>query len=162
MPTDSADYSNAQGSASINIGKATTEVTWPNPADIVYGTARLDHAARRDRVCSGHIHLHAGAGTILGAGDGQTLAVSFTPNDSVDFAGADGLAMLNFDRAALTITWANPAAIVYGTALSATQLDASASVPGRLLRVLRVRSITRAFSQHRSRSRSCRAPRRLP
>jgi hypothetical protein len=29
-----------------------------------------------------------------------------------------------------TITWANPAAITYGTALSATQLDATADVPG--------------------------------
>ncbi len=29
-----------------------------------------------------------------------------------------------------TITWANPANIVYGTALSGTQLDATASVPG--------------------------------
>ena len=28
------------------------------------------------------------------------------------------------------ITWANPAAITYGTALSATQLNATASVPG--------------------------------
>ena len=29
-----------------------------------------------------------------------------------------------------TVTWAAPAAITYGTALSATQLDATASVPG--------------------------------
>ena len=29
-----------------------------------------------------------------------------------------------------TITWANPAAITYGTALGATQLNAAASVPG--------------------------------
>jgi hypothetical protein len=32
-----------------------------------------------------------------------------------------------------TITWANPAAILKGTALSATQLNATASVPGTLL-----------------------------
>ena len=29
-----------------------------------------------------------------------------------------------------TISWSNPADITYGTALSSTQLDASASVPG--------------------------------
>ena len=32
-----------------------------------------------------------------------------------------------------TITWVNPAAIIYGTALSATQLNATASVPGKFV-----------------------------
>ncbi len=31
------------------------------------------------------------------------------------------------------ITWASPASITYGTALSATQLNATASVPGTLV-----------------------------
>ena len=30
----------------------------------------------------------------------------------------------------MPITWANPAGIVYGTALGSAQLDATASVPG--------------------------------
>ena len=45
--------------------------------------------------------------------------------------------MANFVNGTLTITpvtpvltWATPAAITYGTALSATQLDATANVPG--------------------------------
>ena len=33
-------------------------------------------------------------------------------------------------KATPTVTWSNPAAIIYGTALSETQLNASASVPG--------------------------------
>src|SRR6202022_711619 len=33
-------------------------------------------------------------------------------------------------QAAPVITWAIPASIIYGTTLSATQLDATASVPG--------------------------------
>jgi len=39
-------------------------------------------------------------------------------------------ATLTVSKATPTITWANPAAITYGTALSATQLNATASVPG--------------------------------
>src|SRR5262249_10571980 len=35
-------------------------------------------------------------------------------------------------QATPTVTWANPADIVYGTPLSATQLDATADVPGTL------------------------------
>ena len=42
-------------------------------------------------------------------------------------------ASINVSQATPTITWANPADIVYGTALSATQLDATASVPGNVL-----------------------------
>ena len=37
------------------------------------------------------------------------------------------------NRAAPTITWATPAPISPGTALSATQLDATASVPGSFI-----------------------------
>jgi predicted phage tail protein len=37
---------------------------------------------------------------------------------------------LTVNKATPTITWATPAAITYGTALSATQLNATASVPG--------------------------------
>src|SRR5262249_20997442 len=37
---------------------------------------------------------------------------------------------MTVDRATPTVTWADPADIVYGTALGATQLDATADVPG--------------------------------
>jgi hypothetical protein len=37
---------------------------------------------------------------------------------------------LSVTKAPTTITWSNPAAIVYGTPLSATQLNATANVPG--------------------------------
>jgi Bacterial Ig-like domain (group 3) len=129
-PTDSTDFNVATGRATIDVDQATPTITWPNPVDIVYETPLS--ATQLDATASvpGTFTYTPAAGTILGAGDGQTLAVSFTPNDSVDFTGAGGSAIINVDRATPTITWANPAAIVYGTALSATQLDALASVPG--------------------------------
>src|SRR5207302_421285 len=37
---------------------------------------------------------------------------------------------LTVTQATPVIAWSNPAAITYGTALSATQLDATANVPG--------------------------------
>jgi hypothetical protein len=40
---------------------------------------------------------------------------------------------LTVAQAARVITWANPASITYGTALSATQLNAIVSVPGALV-----------------------------
>ena len=63
-------------------------------------------------------------------GNGQTLSVTFTPTDTMDYNTAAATATINVRQATPTITWANPADITYGTALGATQLDATASVPG--------------------------------
>ena len=69
-------------------------------------------------------------GTVLGAG-AQTLSVAFTPKDTVDYAAPPSASVtLQVNAATPKITWAKPAAITYGTALSTTQLDATASVPG--------------------------------
>ena len=61
---------------------------------------------------------------------GQVLSVTFTPTDTVDYNSVTTTAALNVQKATPTVTWANPAGITYGTALSATQLDATASVLG--------------------------------
>ena len=68
-------------------------------------------------------------GTVLGAGT-QTLSLTFTPTDSTDYATATKSVQLVVNKATPTITWATPATITYGTALSVTQLDASTSVAG--------------------------------
>jgi len=67
------------------------------------------------------------AGTILHAGNNQTLSVTFTPTDTTDYAAATATVSLNVTQGSPSITWNAPAAIVRGTALSDTQLNASAS-----------------------------------
>ena len=69
------------------------------------------------------------AGTVLGAGT-DTLSVTFTPTDTTDYATATATTTIAVAQATPTIAWASPASIVYGTALSSAQLDATASVPG--------------------------------
>ncbi len=61
----------------------------------------------------------------------DTLTASYTSN-SLDYGNASGSTtiLVTTTKPAPTITWATPAAIVYGTALGATQLDATASVAG--------------------------------
>jgi hypothetical protein len=66
------------------------------------------------------------AGSMLMAGT-QTLSVTFTPNDMVDYTTAMATATITVTQAGPTISWAAPASIVYGTPLSATQLDATAT-----------------------------------
>ena len=66
-------------------------------------------------------------GTRAGAGNNQTLSVSFTPTDTADYASTGATTTINVSKAMPTIVWSSPASIVNGTALGATQLNATAS-----------------------------------
>lgn len=68
-------------------------------------------------------------GIILGE-CAQTLSVLFIPTDSIAYIKASMNVLINVNKATPTITWNKPADITHGTALTATQIDATASVPG--------------------------------
>ncbi len=126
----SANYSAApQVTQTVTANQAATTVVWPNPAPITYGTplsaTQLDATAS----VAGTFVYSPAAGTVLAAGT-QTLSVTFTPTNTTDYATATGTVSLTVNKGTPTITWATPAAITYGTALSGTQLDATASVAG--------------------------------
>ena len=114
----------------MTINPATPTLTWANPADITYGTAlggtQLDATAS---VLGTFVYTPA-AGTVLGAGGAQVLSTTFTPTDAVDYSSVTTTTTINVTKATPTVTWANPADITYGTALGATQLDASTPVLG--------------------------------
>ncbi|MGA3371266.1 MAG: hypothetical protein ABSC48_05840 [Terracidiphilus sp.] len=128
-PTDTTHYTSATGSASITVGQATPTITWATPAPITYPTAlspaQLDAVANT----AGSFSYSPALGKILPVGN-QTLSVTFTPTDTVDYIVATASVTLSVTKPATAITWAAPAAITYGTALSSTQLDATANVPG--------------------------------
>jgi hypothetical protein len=67
---------------------------------------------------------------VLNAGGGQVLSVDFTPDDLVSYTTASAVVTIDVLQAAPPIAWATPAAIVYGTALDAMQLNATTNVPG--------------------------------
>jgi hypothetical protein len=128
-PTDTIDYTTADAQVTLLVNQATPTITWAGPAAIVYGTplggAQLDATAD----VPGTFSYSPGAGAVLGAGS-HTLSVTFTPADTADYTAASAGVTLVVDQATPTITWAGPADIVYGTALGAAQLDATADVPG--------------------------------
>jgi hypothetical protein len=68
-------------------------------------------------------------GTVLGAGV-HTLTAIFTPSDPDHPTPVTTSVSLVVTPATPVITWSTPAAISQGTPLSATQLDATANVPG--------------------------------
>ena len=131
-PTDTADYSSATATISINVNQATPTVAWNNPADISYGTALSGTQLNATASVAGTLAYSQGAGTVLNAGAGQVLSATFTPTDTTDYSSATATVSINVNQATSTISWSNPADITYGTALDGTQLNATASVDGTL------------------------------
>jgi hypothetical protein len=128
-PTDTTDYTTAMATVTLTVNEAAPTITWPTPAAITYGaglgSAQLDATSS----VAGSFAYSPSSGIVLGAGS-QTLKATFTPTDTTDYTTATASVMLTVNQATPTVTWATPAAIFSGTALSAIQLDATASVPG--------------------------------
>ena len=90
------------------------------------GATQLDATAS----VAGTFGYSPAAGTILRAGNDQTLSVTFTPTDATDYTDATAMANINVAQATPTITWILPAGITAGTTLGPIQFDATANVPG--------------------------------
>ena len=108
------------------VNKATPIISWATPSPITPGMTlsgtQLD--ASSGGIAGSFLYSPA-AGTLLSAGS-QTLSVTFTPTDTADYNGASGSVILTVNnKTTPAITWATPAPVSYGTALSATQLNAS-------------------------------------
>src|SRR6185295_9421255 len=129
-PTDAANYTPANKSVAINVVKATPVITWTTPADIIYGTALGATQLNATASVPGTFVYTPATGTVLLAGAAQTLSVTFTPTDAANFTLASKSVSISVVKATPVITWTTPADIVYGTALSATQLNATANVAG--------------------------------
>src|SRR6185369_11263293 len=126
--TDAANYTTTTATTTINVLKATPVITWTTPADITYGTPLGATQLSATANVPGSFVYNPLAGTLLNAGAAQTLSVTFTPTDAANYTTATKRATINVLKATPVITWATPADITYGTALSATQLNASANV----------------------------------
>ena len=133
IPTDTVNYNSVLGTTvTINVNnKATPIITWGNPADIIYGTALSGTQLNATASVPGTFVYTPAAGTILSAGAGQILSVDFTPTNTTNYNSVLGTTVaINVNKATPSVMWANPADITFGTALSGTQLNATASVSG--------------------------------
>jgi len=128
-PTNTSDYTTATATVTIMVIQATPTVIWFTPKAITYGTPLGATQLNATSSVAGTFTYSPAARTVLNAGT-QTLTATFTPTDTTDYTTATASVTLTVNKAALTITWATPAAIPYGTALSATQLDASSTATG--------------------------------
>jgi hypothetical protein len=128
-PTDTTDYTVATMTVALTVNQATPTVSWAAPGAITYGTALIAAQLNATTSVPGSFTYSPALGTVLKAGL-QTLSVIFTPSDTNDYAVATARTNLTVNQATPVITWSTPTAITYGTMLSATQLNATASAPG--------------------------------
>ena len=131
-PDDAANHAGSTATVSLNVTKAASTINWSNPVDIVYGTALSAAQLNATANVAGSFAYAPAAGTVLDAGAHQ-LTVTFTPDDTVNYASATATSTLVVAKATPVVTWSNPASIVYGTPLSSTQLNATANVPGSFI-----------------------------
>ena len=154
-PNDTTDYTTATASVHLVVNTAGTTMTvQATPSSPVYGTpvqftgtfapasATLpasDFSFVTDQNTAAAVTIPAAsyAGGAVAAADSQlhagrhTLVLNFA--GTADYAAASSPTVtFTVQPATPVITWATPAPIVYGTALSGAQLDATASVPGAL------------------------------
>jgi uncharacterized delta-60 repeat protein/CSLREA domain-containing protein len=95
------------------VGRAMPTVSWTTPADITYGTAldatQLNATATvfingSPVTVPGTFAYSSPSGTVLHAGSGQTLSVTFTPADTTDYATATQSVPINVTRASVTVS----------------------------------------------------------
>jgi len=133
-PNELREFRVTEATVAINVSKADPIIDWSDPADIVYLTplSSTQFDAVEQSGLAGSFDYTPATGTILSAGNDQTLSVTFIPADNDNYNNATADVLIDVLRATPSISWSNPAAIPYGTPLSATQLNATADgdLPG--------------------------------
>lgn len=109
-PSDATDYTNANQSNSILVNRATPVLTWPPPAPIPYGTTLSGTQLNATANVPGTFVYTPPVGTILQPGN-QTLSVTFTPTDAVDYTPATASVNLLVTQPAISFS---PNAINFG------------------------------------------------
>jgi hypothetical protein len=130
---DSSDQASA-GSGTLVVSPIAPMLSWQRPGGISFGT--LLGTGQLDATASvpGTFSYAPAAGSFLPPGIGQLLTATFTPTDLTDYTTATITTTIDVTSSGQkftpVITWPAPAAIMAGTALGPTQLDATVSYGG--------------------------------
>ncbi len=130
VPTDTANYNPVTVNVLINVTQAIPDIRWNDPAGIGFGTPLSDTQLNASANIDGAFVYSPPAGIRLDAGAAQTLQVTFTPTDTVNFQSVVKTVKISVAQAESFITWDVPADITYGTLLSDLQLNATGDRPG--------------------------------
>jgi poly(beta-D-mannuronate) lyase len=134
-PLDAASYSSATQAVVIRVIPGIPSITWTNPADITFGQALGLAQLNASVNVPGNFSYFPAIGTVLDPGNSQTLSVTFTPSDTVNYLATTQTVSINVRKVLPVVTWPTPAQISAGTPLGPTQLNAAADRQGTLIYV---------------------------
>ena len=128
----------ADGTGTLTINKAAqATLTVTGPSSITYGTTGTATATGGSGTgaitfsAAGSMGCSVAGTTVSVSNASGTCTLTATKAADIDYTTTNSaLYTVALAKATPVITWPTPAAIAYGTALSATQLNATASVPG--------------------------------
>jgi serine/threonine protein phosphatase PrpC len=129
VPEDKANYTTAQATVSVTVAKTVPNIEWASPNPIPCGTPLGAAQLNASASIPGTFEYSPAAGEVLSAGS-HTLSAIFIPSDGTSYSRARAIVSLAVTRATPTIAWPTPEKVPYGTRLSDSQLNATASVPG--------------------------------
>ena len=130
-PDDTENYTTSEATVTLTVAKITSVIEWPSPAPITYATLLGATQLCATASVPGTFDYSPALGAVLAAGQ-HKLSVVFTPRDSQEYSTSQAAVSLSVAKAAPSVEWPIPAPICEGVALSAVQLNATASVPGSL------------------------------
>src|SRR5688500_20226792 len=104
-----------------------------DPADFTYCTALSGTQLNETASVPDTFAYTPAAGTVLSAGVGQTLSVTFTPTDAANYTTATRSEERRVGKASPTLTWSDPAEQAIGTAPSGIQQYATYHVPSTVI-----------------------------
>ena len=132
-PTDTVDYSSVTDAVSLVVSRAPLTVTAAN-ATRSYGQANPAFTGTMTGLLNGdNITASYSCSATTGSPVGTypiTPALVDPANRQTNYTVSLINGALSITTAGESLTWASPAAITYGTALTTNQLNATASVPG--------------------------------
>jgi 6-phosphogluconolactonase (cycloisomerase 2 family) len=123
-----SNYTVTNTAGSLTIGNATATVTLGSLSKTYTGSPLAPTATTIPANLLVTLAYTQNGQAVVSPTKAGSYGVVATIND-VDYSGT-ATGTLTINQATPTITWATPAAITYGTALSAAQLDASSTVAG--------------------------------
>lgn len=112
--------------------KEVPKINWPSPSSITYGTPLSTEQLNASTTVQGSFSYDPPAGTLLEPGS-HSLFTTFTPLDTFNYLPTDLFVALTVSKRTPHIQWSEPEPVVYGTALSAEQLNATADTAGSFL-----------------------------
>lgn len=144
-PDDSANVEVVSKSVQLVVKKAIPTLQWNLPAVFSYGRKLAEWPITTS--ITGMISCSLPIDSLLPVGQ-YTQVVNFVPDDTANYTSVLDTVLFTIEKAIPTLKWNNPAPIVYGTPLSAAQLNATCEdVQGTISYSVKIDSVLSA-GQH--------------